>query len=254
MKKWILAFMCMVILMLLTGCEGWFNAIPKDKVMVKQIRKENPGNEPEYEGVLSQETAKTLSLKAINTYYEMNVTMDELRFESMYVDQNKLNDLLNSPRPQEEPVVYYGDKTLPDRIPEGQSSLLDQIPRGLYYVTLTQSVKPNEIYDVVLNAKDGDIVKISRSGGKQNRVQEIARDKVFDIANRFIQEEGSYPLTELTLNQDMTRWDRDGEAEVFYTSKDNQTLKYSVTVSFYMNGVSGFSKDIMALLNYIRVK
>lgn len=251
MKKWIMALMFMVFLMLLTGCEGWFNAIPKDKVMVKQIMNENPGIEPEYEGVLSQETAKTLSLKAINTYYEMNVTLDELRFESMYVDQNKLIDLLNSPLPQEEPVVY-GDKALPDRIPEGQSSLLDQIPRGLYYVTLTQSVKPNEVYDVVLNAKDGDIVKISRSGGKQSRVQEIARDKVFDIANRFIQKKGSYPLSELTLNQDMTRWGMDGETEVFYTSKDKRTLTYSVTVSFHMNGVSGFSKDIMALLSYIR--
>lgn len=251
MKKWIMALMFMVFLMLLTGCEGWFNAIPKDKVMVKQIMKENPNNEPEYEGVLSQETAKTLSLKAINTYYEMNVTLDELRFESMYVDQNKLTDLLNSPRPQDGPVVY-DVKTLPDRIPEGQSSLIDQIPRGLYYVTLTQSVKPNEVYDVVLNAKDGDIVKISRSGGKQSRVQEIARDKVFDIANRFIQKEGSYPLSELTLNQDMTRWGMDGEAEVFYTSKDKRTLAYSVTVSFHMNAVSGFSKDIMALLSYFR--
>ncbi|SYX84091.1 hypothetical protein [Paenibacillus alvei] len=252
MKKWIMALMFMVFLMLLTGCEGWFNAIPKDKVMVKQIMNENPGIEPEYEGVLSQETAKTLSLKAINKYFDMNVTMDELQFESMYVDQNKLNDLLNSPRPQEEPVVYYGDKTLLDQIYYSDKALLDQIPRGLYYVTLTQSMKPNEVYDVVLNAKDGDIVKISRSGGKQSRVQEIARDKVFDIANRFIEEEGSYPPSELMLNQDMTRWGMDGEAEVFYTSKDSQTLTYSVTVSFYMNGVSGFSKDIMALLSYIR--
>lgn len=252
MKKWIMALMFMVFLMLLTGCEGWFNAIPKDKVMVKQIMNENPGIEPEYEGVLSQETAKTLSLKAINKYFDMNVTMDELQFESMYVDQNKLNDLLNSPRPQEEPVVYYGDKTLLDQIYYSDKALLDQIPRGLYYVTLTQSMKPNEVYDVVLNAKDGDIVKISRSSGKQSRVQEIARDKVFEIANRFIEEEGSYPPSELMLNQDMTRWGMDGEAEVFYTSKDSQTLTYSVTVSFYMNGVSGFSKDIMALLSYIR--
>lgn len=252
MKKWILVFTCIIFLMLLTGCEGWFNAIPKDKVMVKQIMNENPGIEPEYEGVLSQETAKTLSLKAINKYFDMNVTMDELQFESMYVDQNKLNDLLNSPRPQEEPVVYYGDKTLLDQIYYSDKALFDQIPRGLYYVTLTQSMKPNEAFDVVLNAKDGDIVKISRSGGKQSRVQEIARDKVFDIANRFIEEEGSYPPSELMLNQDMTRWGMDGEAEVFYTSKDSQTLTYSVTVSFYMNGVSGFSKDIMAQLSYIR--
>ena len=56
----------------------------------------------------------------------------------------------------------------------------------------------------------------------------------------------------LTLNQDMTRWGMDGEAEVFYTSKDKRTLAYSVTVSLHMNAVSGFSKDIMALLSYIR--
>lgn len=241
MKKWILALMCMAFLMLLTGCEGWFNAIPKDKVMAKKITKENRGIEPEYEGVLSQETAKTLSLRAINKYYEENLTMEEFRFESMYVDKNKLKDLLNSPRPQKDPGVYYGDKTL-----------LDQIPRGLYYVTLTQSVKPNEVYDVVLNAKDGDIVKISKSGPKQSRAQGIVRDKVFDVANRFIQVKGSYPLSELTLNQDMTRWGMDGEVEVFYTSKDNPTIKYSVTVTFTTNEVSGFSKDIMALLSYIR--
>jgi len=239
-KKWIVAFMCIAFLVLLTGCEGWFNAIPKDKVMVKQIMKENPGIEPEYEGVLSQETAKTLSLKAVNKYYEENLTTEEFRFESMYVDQNKLRYLLNSPRPQKDPAVYYGDK-----------ALFDQIPRGLYYVTLTHSVKPDEVYDVVLNAKDGDVVKISRNGRQQSGSQRIVRDKVFDIANRFIEEKGSYPLSDLTLNQDMTRWDLNGTVEIFYTSKDNQTLKYNVTVSL-LNEVSGFSKDIMALLSYIR--
>ncbi|MCY7484643.1 hypothetical protein [Paenibacillus alvei] len=259
MKKWIVAFMCMAFLVLLTGCEDWFNAIPKDKVMVKQIMKENPGIEPEYEGVLSQETAKTLSLQAINKYYEMNVTMNELRFESVYVDQNKLNELLNSPRPQEEPVVYYGDKVLPDQDHYRDKAFLDQIPRGLYYVTLTQSEKPNEVYDVVLNAKDGDVLKMSRKGRQQSASQWITENKVFDIgdrsiiANRFIEEKGSYLLSELTLNQDMTRWDMNDAVEIFYTSKDNQTIKYSVTVSL-RNEVSGFSKDIMALLSYIRVK
>ncbi|NEZ44269.1 hypothetical protein [Paenibacillus alvei] len=252
MKKWIVAFMCMAFLVLLTGCEDWFNAISKDKVMVKQIMKEYPGIEPEYEGMLSQETAKSLSLQAINKYYEMNVTINELQFESMYVDQNKLNDLLNSSQRQEEPVVYYGDKALLDRIPKVLSSFADQIPKGLYYVTLTQSEKPYEVFDVVLNAKDGDVVKISRKGRQQSASQRITRDKVFDIANRFIEEKGSYPLSKLRLNQDMTRWDMNGVVEIFYTSKDDQTLTYSVTVSFHMNGVSGFSKDIMALLSYIR--
>lgn len=257
MKKWILAYLCIAFLFLLTGCEGWFNAIPKDKVMVKPIMKENPGIEPEYEGLLSQETAKTLSLQAINKYYEMNVTMDELQFESMYVDQNKLNDLLNSSRQQDEPAVYYDGKALVGRIQKGPSSLLDQIPRGLYYVTLTQSEKPYEVYDVVLNAKNGDVLKISRKGRQQSASQRLTRNAVLDIAdrsivaNRFIEKKGSYPLSDLTLNQDMTRWDMNGAVEIFYTSKADQTLIYSVTVSLG-NEVSGFSKDLMALFSYNR--
>lgn len=115
-------------------------------------------------------------------------------------------------------------------------------------MTLTSSEVPEESYDIVLNAKDGDVLKILRSYRESRAMLRYSEEKVFDLADRFLEEHGNYPLTELTLQLDITRWG--SNAELYYTSEDNKTLKYCVVVNFSSNEVVGFSKDVMALLSY----
>ncbi|GAA3404875.1 hypothetical protein ACFFNY_27790 [Paenibacillus hodogayensis] len=230
-------------LLFASGCEGWLAGVPKNTVMVKKIAGERQPEEA-YEGILSQDAVKTLSLSAINKFYDQHLTMDGLQFELRAVDQNKIKDLLVETnqaraRPQGESAELRFD----------YKPMLDRIPGGLYTIILTQLKAPKEVFEVVLNARDGDVLKLSRTGAsRQSEPAVIGREKVFTLADRFLEEKGIYPFAELAFNPSMTRWGVD--AELYYTDITGQSLRYGVTVSNRRNEVVGFSKDVMALLGY----
>lgn len=243
MRKYGITVLFTVLITLLTGCQGWFNSVPKDTVMVKNIPQKHQDNELEYEGVLSQDAVKTLSIQAVNTYFNKKLVIDLVQFEIMAIDQNKLKELLKEAEMASQPMQR---RTQQKQIPF--TSDLSGISGGLYNVTLTSSDAPAVAYDIVLNAKDGDILKIFRSYRESMAVPGESGGKVFDYADLFIKKYGSYPLSELTAQVSMTRW---GPAvEVYYTSKEGKDLKYCVMIDFGSNEVVGFSKDVMALLSY----
>ncbi|OAB40615.1 hypothetical protein PMSD_01565 [Paenibacillus macquariensis subsp. defensor] len=257
---------CAAFMILTTGCGGLFNAIEKDTVMVKKIIIEHKTNEVKYEGVLSQDAVKTLSLNAVNKYYNEKLTMGEVQFELMAVDQKKLKELLDK---LEYGVISRSKQNQGFKV--NSETELNKIPSGLFYMTLTQSVDPNEVYDIVLNARDGDVIKISKVNQNPKYAYrdknpevvmyeevitdaevvmdgKVIMDEVIGIANRFIQEKGSYVLPDLTLDKKGTRWGL--VAELYYRSKDKQSLNYSVMVNVRTKQVVGFNKDVMAMLSY----
>ncbi|WP_313641771.1 hypothetical protein MHH52_08060 [Paenibacillus sp. FSL K6-0276] len=259
MNKLILVIICVSFMILATGCESVFNTIPKDTVMVKKIIRENENIEAEYEGVLSQDAVKTLSLNAVNKYFDENLTMDELQFELEVIDQNKFKVMLNEA--EKGLVTQAGPVVIPAEVPQlkvnGQIEFASY-SGGLYYTTLTKSTDPYEGYLIVLNARDGDVIRAVR---REEAIQDYARstmeddlmvkyhmNKVTPLATEFIQDKGSYPLSDLSLNEGMTR--SGGVVELYYMSKDGDKLKYAVTVDLKRNEVVGFSKDVMALLSY----
>ncbi|MCR8844454.1 hypothetical protein NQ117_12235 [Paenibacillus sp. SC116] len=255
MNKLILVIICTSFLILGTGCQGLFNTIPKETVMVKQINRANENNEVNYEGVLSQDAAKTLSLNAVNKYFDMDLTMDEFQFELMVIDQNKFKVLLSEaeyglvPKVKPAPASEVKPAEVPERKLNDQAELASY-SGGLYYTTLTKLTDPDEVYDIVLNARDGDVVKVAKAGEVQNfaSTSEEDKEKVIALVTKFIQDKGSYPLSDLSLNEGMIRWG--SVVELYYMSKDGDKLKYAVTVNLRRNEVVGFSKDVMALLSY----
>ncbi len=142
---------------------------------------------------------------------------------------------------------------------------LDEIPGGLYYVTLTRSANVSETYDVVLNARDGEILKISKTARARTSAESNQSERVFDIADRFLQDKINVSISDLTFREDLLRWSMDtggfdidrkykDTVEVFYTDKqDNKQIRYCIVINTRTSEVTGFSKDIMALLNYSRL-
>ncbi|GIP22247.1 hypothetical protein [Paenibacillus sp. J22TS3] len=248
MNKLILIIIWVSFMILGTGCQGVFDTIPKETVMVKQITRVNETNEVEYEGILSRDVVKTLSLNAVNKYFNKNSTMDEFQFELVVIDQTKFKDLLSE--------AEYAPKVKPELRLNDQTEFAPY-SGGLYYTTLTKLTDPDEVYDIVLNARDGDVIKVARAGKLQNFAStreeddlllKYGKDKITSLAIKFIQDKGSYPLSDLSLNESITR--SGGIAELYYMSKDSDKLKYAVAVNLRQNEVVGFSKDVMALLSY----
>jgi len=242
MSKLGLVTVIAVFMLIATGCSGFYNAIEKDTVMVKKINNEHKGMEPSYEGVLSQDAVRTLSVGAVNKFFDVSLTVDDFQFELMALDQKKFKDLLVK-------VAYAMNSRADSKYEVDAEAELNKIPGGLFYMTLTRVAHPDEVYDLVLNARDGDVLKISKvimksaSGGN---VRDL--DEIIDSANRFIKDKGSYAPSDLTLEGKSTRWGV--VAELYYKRKDNQGLGYSIMVDYRTKQVLGFNKDLMAMLNY----
>ncbi|MDQ0088949.1 hypothetical protein J2T12_002359 [Paenibacillus anaericanus] len=248
MNKLILVIVCALFMFLTTGCSGLFNAIEKDTVMVKKVTQEHNSNELNYEGVLSQDTVKTLSLNAVNKYFNKKLTMDMVQFELMAIDQKKFKDLLDK--------VEYGVDSQSKHNQGYKFDIkteLNKFPNGLFYMTLTLSDDRNEVYDIVLNAQDGDVIKIAKVDQiskvtYNDKEPNVIMDEVIEIANQFIQDKGSYPLSDLILDEKGTRWGI--IAELYYMNKDNQSLSYSIMINTRTKQVVGFNKEVMAMLSY----
>ncbi|MBD2865404.1 hypothetical protein [Paenibacillus oceani] len=240
MKKLSVLIVSAAFMILTTGCGTFYKTIEKDTVMVKKINNEDKRSEVQHEGALSQDTAKTLSVKAVNKYFNENFTVDEFKFELMVVDQNKLKDTVeNSVNSQQN----QKDK-------EDFETELNKVPDGLFYLTLTDSSSRDGIYDVVLNARTGDVLKIFKypnANGSKSIDGSESIDQIKKTANRFIQGEGSYAVSDLTMD---LRTIRSYWAEVYYRSNYGKSLKYHVIVQLKDMQVLGFNKDLMAMLNY----
>lgn len=243
MKKYAFIAVCAAFVLLTTGCEGWFNTIPKGTVMVKKLPQEQQTGEVEYDGILSQDAAKTISLNAVNKYYGESLTKEEIQFELLAVDRTKLEELLKRTVTSvvARPMAEWMRDFDVDPVTE-----LEPHSGGLYYMTLTRKTEPNEVYDLVVNAKDGEVVKMIKSSwGLSDGNTRPARD-VTDVANRFVQEKGSYPLSDLVLYQQV---ERGRITEVYYMNEDRQSLKYCVMINNRTKEIIGFSKDVMTLLS-----
>ncbi|MDK8180271.1 hypothetical protein [Paenibacillus sp. UMB4589-SE434] len=238
------------VMLSLTGCEDIFNGIAKDKVIVKKITKEPNKNEVQYEGVLSQDAVKTVSLKAVNKYYDKKLSIDEVQFgELLAVDQVKLKELLDRVE------KGYKSYTRPRQMFAFEIDVeaeLKKMPSGVFYVTLIHDADPREVFDIVVNARDGDVLRINNVDQfpvvYNDVVSTLLMDEVHEVAERFIQEKTNDPLSQLTFDKKQIRWGY--KPEVYYLNKANQMIKYSVQVQMGTKQVAGFSKDVMALLQY----
>lgn len=244
MKKFIVGIGFMGFMMLLMGCDGFFNVVKKDTVMVKKINAAHEKNEVEYEGVLSMDTIQMLSLNAVDKYFDEKLTKNEMEFELMKIDANNLWEMLTLLSKQ-------------DAVIDVQTEL-DKVPNGLFEIILSRQANPKEEYHLILNAQNGDVLKASKwmnylKGGEiqlyfRNEGLEENQKEELAIVNQFIQEKGNYPLSDLTLIGSVG-W---GEAivEYYYMYKDDPKVSYSIVVNEETKQVMEFSKDLMAILNY----
>ncbi|CAH8770841.1 hypothetical protein [Paenibacillus dendritiformis] len=238
MNKLSILIVSAAFMILTTGCVGFYDTVEKDIVMVKKVSKNKISNEVKYEEVLSQDTAKTLSLNAVNKYFDTQLSRDDVQIELMEIDQKNLKGL----------VEHGINQRLSQQEREDFETELEKTPGGLFYLTLTVSSKRNEVYNIVLNARNGDVLNIYKLNLDRNKSIDGSRfiEQIIKTANKFIQEKENYNLSDLTMD---FRTILSDTAEVYYWSKNNQ-LKYHVIVHLEEMQVIGFNKDILAMLKY----
>ncbi|QJD83842.1 hypothetical protein [Cohnella herbarum] len=244
MNKLKLFIICSAFLIMLTGCNGLYHAIDKDTVMVKKITKEHTSGKVEYEGVLSEDAMITISLNAINKYFGNNLTPDDIVSELALMKQQEIKLMLAD--------LTKKYNRLNQKFLVEYKSQLSKVPAGIYFVYIANKYDPSDAYSVAVNPRDGDVVSISSNFVKMNTEKQNKlkwdQTELKKIADEFVKGMNDIRVSDLVLdvNEDVKEWG--GAAELFYKSKEDQSIALCVSIDMSSKQVIGFYKDIMAVL------
>lgn len=233
----------LVFVLLLSGCSAsaYYQPIPKDTVMVKKIAQVTPEQKQESPGALSEEVIHTLSVNAINKYYNTNFSLEDLDIEVNTLELKQIKNMLYSfkGRADPDPLVQYKEE-------------LEDIPNGLYSVLATNSYDTSNQYAVMLDAEDGEIQEIQTYEFYELKVQPGSspnKDEVIATAKQLLEQIGDIKLDELDLEEPMLIEEVTPGMVIF---QNKQTKKPQVVLSFNVETkqLIGFSQNIMVVLSY----
>lgn len=230
--------------MILSGCAGFYSGVSKDTVMVKKIPEQKPDEVVEYNGVLSEETVKTLSMNAVNKYFEHNLSLDDIVFEMFFMDQQGIKTLL-------------ADATSNVKMDRGflveYKEPLKKVASGVYMANVMNIYDPSDAYGVVINAKDGEVLGISivTNPSAEKQQKGLSHEELEGIANEFVESLGEYKLSDLELDDALYYR---GSVEFYYIKKNSDEVVLSVLLNANTGQGIGFYKDMMTVLQLLMNK
>jgi len=270
--------------LLLAGCTGFYNSIPKDTVMVKKLQGKDGTKASQIEAELTEEAIRTLSVKAVNKYFNHNFALDDVEIEMKPLDGNSLKALLAQ-------ETMYLD--LAPEVLDAYKSQLHKASGGLYAINISHLFNANENYGVVINPKNGDILGfglddmrktfenpsvVSQDKSTQmsnNPPAAVDTDELTQLAKQYIEEKELLDAVHVPIHANqlqglMKHWlgsrvyypSKDYQQkygnienlhtyEVFYVSEDRQEM-LGVTINVNTKEVILVTKDIMAALHMIQ--
>ncbi|MCK9862449.1 hypothetical protein [Paenibacillus sp. ATY16] len=233
MNKLACFFLAFALLLLMTGCGSLMNPVPKNVVMVKRIEENNKNNEIAMpRGVLAVESTKSLGLNALEKYFGVRLSADQAQFEVKVVDINALKGLV-------EQNIQSDER-------KDAEAMLKEVPEGLFYLTITST--SNQRYELVLNAGTGGVLKISNP----NQANGLSDLKTIELdsstIDKFLQEKQGLKSEELEQVEKMVFENR--EVTYAYRNLKDDRVRYVIEEDLKENRITGFSKDIMALLTW----
>lgn len=245
MAKYAAAFMILSLLSLtLTGCGSFYSGISKDTVMVKKIPQEKPGEMVEYNGVLSEDTVKTLSVNAVNKYFEHNLSLDDILIEMSFMDQTQIKSLLaDATRNVDMERGFLVEYKEP----------LKKVAGGVYMATMMNKYDSSDVYGVVINARDGEVLGLSKVNMSESSRAEkkLTYEDLTNNADEFVKGMGDYKLNDLQLEDSFYLR---GGVEFYYKNKNSNEVVLSLLVDMSTGQIIGFYKDMMTILQFIIVK
>lgn len=229
-------------MIVLAGCEAYYQPIPKDTVMIKKITPAASDKTAESPGALSEDTARTLSVNAVNKYFNNNFSIEDVNIELDVFDLQQMKSMLYSLRRDSvaDPLVQF-------------KAELSETPNGLYSVIVKNRYDSRIQYTVMLNAADGDILDIRKLGeNSSSRGQRIRSDitEFISAAEQFLERLNDIRLDELELGEQTVFREATYDAVLFFQNKKTKNTEYVVWVDLSTKEILGFSKGIMIVLSY----
>lgn len=225
--------------LLLSGCSGFYNPIPKDTVMVKQLEAYEEFKVKD-DALLSEETIKILSLNAVGKYFDHPMDLANVNIEMYYMDNDELKMLLANK------TSYLN---LDREILDVYVSQLNKISHGLYFAQITNVFNEYDFYVITINPINGDILGASNVDYPDVKMNDkrLTDEELIQQVKQFIEQkqivEDQIDYSKITVHHRTN-----GFSEMFYMSEDGLVI-FRVAINRNTNKVLDFSKDILAAIH-----
>lgn len=240
MKGYILVISTLIALLLVSGCSSYYQSIPKDTVMVKKIAQVEPEKKVENPGVLSEDTVKTLSLNAINKFYNTNFSFEDVSLQVNFFDLKQVKNMLYS---------FLGDSDV-DPLVQYKTEL-SNISSGLYSVSVTNQYTSQVEYATMVNATNGDVLEVQKYGinrsddDKSNN--STSKDEALARAKQVLDQMENMDILELGQPKIL----KSGRYSlVFYEDKKTQNDGIVFSFDSKSKELWSYSKGITTILSY----
>ncbi|GAA0391112.1 hypothetical protein [Paenibacillus motobuensis] len=252
MKRTLIFAACACMICVLGGCNGFYNAIQKDTVMVKHIAKDPDAKSVEYNGILSQETVTKLSVNAVNKIYNLKLTSDQVRIGIYSMTQKELERLLTLIK--ENLKSYKNFKAAEER----QKKAIERMEKkvlhltdGLTFVSLEGKTDQGR-FEVLINPKDGKVESIMHrdveysndaTGSDMNSnviPKELSGEETVQKAEKYLEQIEGTGASAYQLDYLYTYWPIQ---ELYFRSKEPDVGVLGIVIDTKAGEFIGFDKD-----------
>ncbi|MBB6672117.1 hypothetical protein [Cohnella nanjingensis] len=232
---------CAALMLIMTGCGAFYQPIEKDTVMVRKINKQQPNPPAAYEGILSAEAVKTLSVSAMAKYLDLHAKKEELSFEVLSVDAPSINQALANLN------GLQGDaRTKMSGGPEAEPLMKSPV----YFVTISYKDHVAERITAILQAETGEVLGIAVNDYRASVVQEPSKPsktQIKQIADDYLRQIG-HDVSNLEMDDVYASY---GMISAFYyRAKGSKRIVVNLLVDMRSQKVISYMKDEMVGLQF----
>lgn len=217
MRKMIFIIGCL----LLSGCSHLFNVIQLDTLMTQKIETNTSNTSSNYTGIVSVDTIKELSIKAVNTYLQKSLKPDEAGIVVQFYEADTMENLIAEWK--HKPYMFsFSDKVI--------DSLDKELADGIFIVELK-----GETYDyqVILAASTGQLLEIDdwSKGTRFSEGEKVEVEDMLAMCHNYI--DMIMGIDPQTLSFEISSSDFSNNYELSYYDKQTKEESFLLEVNPY---------------------
>lgn len=217
MRKMIFIIGCL----LLSGCSHLFNVIQLDTLMSQKIETNTSNTSSNYTGIVSVDTIKELSIKAVNTYLQKSLKPDEAGIVVQFYEADTMENLIAEWK--HKPYMFsFSDKVI--------DSLDKELADGIFIVELK-----GETYDyqVILAASTGQLLEIDdwSKGTRFSEGEKVEVEDMLAMCHNYI--DMIMGIDPQTLSFEISSSDFSNNYELSYYDKQTKEESFLLEVNPY---------------------
>lgn len=221
----------------LSGCSRLFNTIQLDTLMSQKIETNALDISSNYNGIVSVDTIKDISIKAVNSYLQKSLQLDNVAIAVQFYESETMENLILEWK--HKPYLFSFSEEVID-------SLNDELSEGIFIVEMK-----GETYDyqVILTASSGELLEIDdcSKGTRFSDGDKVEVEEVIAMCQNYI--EMVMGINPDTLSFEIGSSDFSNNYELTYYDKQTKEQSFLLEVNPYTLRIVRCSLGFWSTLN-----